>query len=156
MRKLLFIALMAVMTAPSWAQSDQDYIEMERSVLQTERKAVVADAMMFTDEEAKVFWPLFNEYTEKVYAVKTERVDIIMDYAENYESLGDEKADILMQRSFKVQQELLKLKLSYYKKFKKIISPSKAVRYFQVESKIDALVAAELALEIPLVETLKK
>jgi len=156
MRKLLFIAMVIMMSAPSWAQSDHDYIEMERSVLQTERKAVVADAMMFTDEEAKVFWPLYNEYTEKVYAVKTRRVDVIMDYAENYESLSDEKADELMQRSFKVQQDLLKLKLNYYKKFKKIISPSKAVRYFQVESKIDAMVAAELALEIPLVETLKK
>jgi len=156
MRKLLFIALVVMMSAPSWAQSDHDYIEMERSVLQTERKAVVADAMMFTDDEAKVFWPLYNEYTEKVYAVKTQRVDVIMDYAENYESLSDEKADELMIRTLKIEQDLFKLKSNYYKKFKKILSPSKAVRYFQVENKINAMVYAELALEIPLVETLKR
>jgi len=156
MKKLLFIALIVIMSAASWAQSDHDYIEMERSVLQTDRKAAVADAMMFTDEEAQVFWPLYNEYNEKVYAVKTDRVHIILDYAKHYETLNDEKADDLMHRSIKVQQDLLKLKITYYKKFKKILAPSKAVRYFQVESKIDALVAAELALEIPLVETLKK
>ena len=145
-----------IMSVPSWAQSEKDYIEMERSVLQTERKAVVADAMMFTDDEADVFWPLYNEYHEKVYIVKTERVNIVLDYAENFESLNDEKADELMKRTFKVEQDLLKLKLNYYKRFKKILSPSKVVRYFQIESKIDALVSAELALEIPLVETLKK
>jgi len=155
MKKLLFIAFIALMSAPGWAQTDKDYIELERSVLQTERKAVVADAMMFTDDEATVFWPLYNEYNEKVYIVKTERVNIILDYAKNFESISDEKADELMLRSLKVQQNLLKLKMTYYKKFKKILSPSKSVRYFQVESKIDAMVSAELALEIPLVETLK-
>jgi len=155
MKKLLFIAFIALMSVPSWAQTDKDYIELERSVLQTERKAVVADAMMLTDDEATVFWPLYNEYNEKVYIVKTERVSIILDYAKNYESISDEKANELMLRSLKVQQNLLKLKMSYYKKFKKILSPSKSVRYFQVESKIDAMVSAELALQIPLVETLK-
>ncbi len=155
MKKLLFIALVVFMSAPSWAQSEKDYIEMERSVLQTEKKAMVADAMMFTDDEATVFWPLYNEYTQKVYVVNSEKVQVILDYAENYETLSDEKADVLMQRALKAEQDLLKLKLSYYKKFKKIIAPSKAVRYFQVENKINALVSAELALEIPLVETLK-
>ena len=156
MKKLLFIAMIAIMSLPTWAQSDSDYIEIERTVLQTERKAVIADAMMFTDEEALAFWPLYNEFQEKAYKVKTTNVEIILDYAENFESLSDEKADELMQRSFKVKQDMLKLKMSYFKKFKKIVSPSKAVRFFQVENKIDAMIAAELALEIPLVETLKK
>ena len=156
MKKLLFIAMIAIMSLPTWAQSDHDYIEMERTVLQTERKAVVADAMMFTDEEALVFWPLYNEFQEKLYKIKTDNVAIILDYAENFESLSDEKADELMQRAFKADQSLLKLKMSYFKRFKKIISPSKAVRYFQIENKIDAMIAAELAMEIPLVETLKK
>jgi len=156
MKKLLFIAMIAIMSLPSWAQSENDYIEMERTVLQTERKAVIADAMMLTDEEALVFWPLYNEFQEKAYKVKTRNVEIILDYAENYETLSDEKADELMQRAFKVKQDMLKLKISYFKRFKKIISPSKAVRFFQVENKIDAMIAAELALEIPLVETLNK
>jgi len=156
MKKLLFIAMIAIMSLPSWAQSENDYIEMERTVLQTERKAVVADAMMFTDEEAKVFWPLYNEYHEKAYQIKTTSVEIIIDYAENFESLSDEKADELMTRSFKTKTDMLKLEKTYFKKFKKILSPSKAVRYFQVENKIEAMIAAQLAMEIPLVETLNK
>ena len=51
------------------------------------------------------------------------------------------------------KQESVKLQKNYYKKFKKILPTGKAVRYFQLENKIEALIAAELALEIPLIET---
>ena len=152
MKKYLLLLLVVVFTAPAWAQSDTDYIEMERSVLKTERKAIVTDAMQFTDEEAKVFWPLYNDYTAEVYKIQTENLDIILDFADNYETMSDIKADELMLRAFKVSDELSKLKKSYYKKFKKVLTSGKVVRFFQVDSKINALIGAEMALEIPLVE----
>jgi hypothetical protein len=46
----------------------------------------------------------------------------------------------------------LKLKKSYYKKFKKILSAGDAARYFQIENKIEALINANLAAEIPLID----
>jgi len=156
MKKLFIIAIVLMLGAPTWAQSTHDYIEIERSVLNSQRKAVVADAMVLTDEEATVFWPLYNEYNDEVYKVKTKRVQIISDYAENFDNLTDVKADELMNSSLKVQDELMRLKKAYYKKFKKILSPSKVVRYFQIENKIDAMINAEIALEIPLVESLNK
>ena len=51
------------------------------------------------------------------------------------------------------QQQLLKLKKSYYKKFKKIMPAGKAAMYFQAENKIEAMVNASLAMEIPFIET---
>ncbi|MFT6797434.1 MAG: hypothetical protein ACJART_002585, partial [Maribacter sp.] len=51
------------------------------------------------------------------------------------------------------QTELLKLKKGYYKKFKNILPAGKAVRFFQAENKIETLINAELALEIPMIET---
>lgn len=155
MKKYLLLLLVVVFTAPAWAQSDTDYIEMERTVLKTERKAIVTDAMQFTDEEAKVFWPLYNEYATEVYKIQTENLDIILDYAENYETMSDEKADELMLRTFKVTDELVKLKKVYYKKFKKILASGRVVRFFQLDNKINALIGAEMALEIPLVEISK-
>ena len=51
--------------------------------------------------------------------------------------------------------ELLKLEKSHAKKFTKILSPQKALRYLQAENKIGALIDAELALEIPLLESIE-
>jgi cell fate (sporulation/competence/biofilm development) regulator YlbF (YheA/YmcA/DUF963 family) len=66
--------------------------------------------------------------------------------------MNNEKADELMKSFFKYQQEIIKLKKSYYGRFKKILPSSKAARYFQLENKIQALVDAELAMQIPLIE----
>ncbi len=88
-----------------------------------------------------------------MYKVHTKRVNIIKDYAANYETLTNEKADELWKATMSYKKELLSLNQSYYKKFKKIVSANKAVLYFQVESKIDTLISAELAEGIPLVIT---
>jgi len=153
MKKTLSILLFLAISFGSYAQTDGDYVEIMRSVLKTEKKATVAEAMQLTDTESAPFWALYKEYNDQVYLAQNKRIKAIKDYADHYEDLSDEKADEIWMLVLKYQQETLKLEKKYYKKFKKILPTGKAVRYFQVESKIDALISAQLALEIPLVET---
>ncbi len=152
MRKVAILLLAIFAGTQIWAQSENDYIEIARTVLKTEKKAAVADAMQFNDEEAEVFWPLYNEYTEAEYLIFTKRIGIIKDFAKNFENLSDEKADELWANNMKYDQELLNLKKKYYKKFKKILPAGIAARFFQIENKINTLIDAELALDIPLIE----
>jgi hypothetical protein len=152
-KPLLTFAVMALLIAPAMAQSIDDYIEIARDVLNTEKKAAVAEAMQLADSESGPFWDLYNEYQAALYKVHTKRVNVIKDYAANFENLTDEKADDLWTQSLAYQSELLKLEKAWYKKFKKILPSGKAARYFQIENKIDALISAELAAEIPLIET---
>lgn len=151
-KNILLVIGMILMMSPAFSQSFNDYLEVVRDVLNTEKKAAVAESMELSEAESGPFWALYNEYNSKLYNVHTERVNIIKDFAASYESMTDEKADALVNRSLAYQTKLLKLNKSYYKKFKKILPATKAALYFQVESKIDDLVNAQLALEIPLVE----
>ncbi len=135
------------------AQSDNDYLEIARDVLKVEKKAAIADVMDLSETESQPFWNLYNEYQGKLYTVHNKRIDGIKDFAKNYENLSDEKANELWVNYMKYQTELLKLKKGYYKKFKKILPAGKAVRFFQAENKIETLINAELALEIPMIES---
>ena len=81
------------------------------------------------------------------------RIAIIKDFSENYETLTDEKADVLWVNAMAYSQEVLKLEKQFYKKFKKILPAGKAARFFQAENKIETMIDAQLALEIPLIET---
>ncbi len=99
------------------------------------------------------FWNLYNDFQAKLYTVHNKRIAIIKDFAENFESLSNEKADDLLVKHLKYQTELLKLKKSYYKKFKKILPAGKAARFFQAENKIETLIDAKLAFDIPMIET---
>jgi len=144
---------MIMMINPVFSQSFDDYLEVVRDVLNTEKKVIVAETMTLNETESGPFWSLYNEYNAELYKVHTERVNIIKDFAAQYESMTDEKADALVNRSLAYETKLLKLNKSYYKKFKKILPATKAALYFQVESKIDDLISAQLATEIPLVNT---
>lgn len=153
MKKILFVAVAVLFSVSVSAQSDNDYLEMAREVLKVEKKAAVAEAMELTDAESQPFWTLYNEFQSALYLVQNKRIDIIQNYSDNYESLSDEKADELWISSMKFEQEILKLNKKYYSKFKKILPMGKAARFMQLENKIETLVNAQLALDIPLIET---
>lgn len=153
MKKVILPLILIFFGTQLLAQTTNDYIEVLRSVLKTEKKAVIAETMAFTEDEAKVFWPLYNEFNEKAYIIQSKRIDIIKDFADNFENISDEKADELWLSSMKVKQEMMNLNKQYYKKFKKIIPVGKAAKYFQAENKIAALVNFQLADQIPFIET---
>jgi hypothetical protein len=109
--------------------------------------------MQLTDAESQPFWTLYNEYQGKLYLVQNKRIDLIQDFAENFENITDEKADQLWLGSMAYSEEIIKLKKQYYSKFKKILPAGKAARLFQAENKIETMINANLALDIPLIET---
>ena len=153
MKKLLSILSVVLISTAIYAQSDNDYLELARDVLKTEKKAAIAEVMQLTEVESTPFWTLYNEYQGKLYLVQNKRIALIKDFADNFESLSDEKADQLWINAMAINQEVLKLEKQYYKKFKKILSAGKAARFFQAENKIETMIDAQLALEIPLIET---
>jgi len=134
------------------AQNVNDYLEMTREVLQVEKKAAIAEVMQLTEEESEVFWALYNEYQAAQYKIQNERIAVIRDFAENYETMTDEKADELWNGMVQYQMDLLKLKKTWYAKFKKSLPTGKVVTFFRAENKIEALVNAQLALDIPMLE----
>lgn len=153
MKKLIFGTLFMFLASMAFTQTADDYIEVLRSVLKTEKKAAIAEVMQLNEQESEVFWPLYNEFNEKMYTVQSKRVKIIKDYAASYANMTDEKADELWTASMNFKQESLNLTKQYYKKFKKILPAGKAAKYFQAENKIAALVDYQLAADIPMVET---
>lgn len=153
MKKTIYTVLFMFLASMAISQTADDYIEIMRSVLKTEKKATIAEVMDLSKAESDVFWPLYNEFNEKMYTIQSKRVKIIKDFAANYESMTDLKADEIWTSYMGFKQEANKLTKTYYKKFKKIIPAGKAAKYFQAENKIATLVDFELAAEIPFIET---
>jgi len=132
------------------AGEKSDAIELTRSVVQVERKAVVAKAMELTEQESQAFWPVYNEYWNDLNKINDRKVKLIMDYAKNYGNISDTMAKDMLKEFFDIQSATLKFKKKYVKKFENVLSPKKVFRYFQTENKLDALINIQLASEIPL------
>jgi len=155
MKKRILSLAFGLLAITAISQTENDYLEIVRDVLKTEKKAAIADVMMLSEEESQPFWSLYNEFESALYEVHNKRINIIRDYADNYETMTDEKADELTNRMFKFEAELMKIEKTYYNKFKKIVPAGKAAKLMQANNKIETMVNYELAASIPLVETMK-
>lgn len=154
MKKTVLVSIAIIFSSVQlFAQSEDDYIEIVRDVLKTEKKVAIAEVMELSPTESGPFWELYNEYNFEMSKVQNQRVSLIKDFASNYENMTNEKADELWSNLLSYQQKVLKLKKKYYGKFKKIMPAGKAAMYFQAENKIEALINASLAMEIPFIET---
>ena len=152
--KTILLTLVAFTLALTLKAQFNNYLEVTREVIKTEKKAVVAETMQLSEAKSKEFWPLYNEFQEKLYAVNTKAFNVIQDFAENYGNMSSEKATELLKQAMAIDKERLKVDQQYFKKFQKILTPQRVLRYYQVENKIETLINAELALEIPLLETI--
>jgi hypothetical protein len=153
MRRLLTLVALAPLTFGSLLRA-QDPAESQsaRADIQAERTKLVAANLELTEAEAAKFWPLYDEYRGKQKKVNDRALALVEDFAANYEALSDEKAKELIKRQLEIENERLKLQKSYMDKFQKVIPPKKAARYFQIERKLDAVIAYEAARSIPLAQ----
>ncbi len=151
MKRVLFTLVFASFGMLLWAQQSNDYIEIMRSVIKTEKKAAIAEVMELTESESEPFWLLYNEYDYELTLVQNIRIKAIKEYVEEYGILTNEKADAIWNQVMDFKTASLKLEKQYYKKFKKILPAAKAAKYFQAENKIEAKVAAHIAKQVPMI-----
>ena len=147
------VALSTVLIAPvpnSFAQSDQDLIEVARSVVNADRKAVVVAAMDLTDAESKEFWPLYHEYRTAMDKISDERLELALKYAKLYPSVPEDQATEMLNTYTSLEQRQVEQRNVYLKKFAKVLPAAKALRLAQVETRLDLLVHLNLAARIPL------
>ena len=152
---LLFVGT-ALVILPASAQNAGDQakkeIQLTRQIIQTERQAIVIQAMQLTSEENDSFWPLYRDWRAKVAGLGDRELKLITEFAENYDTLSDEQAGELINEWQKIDEQYLKMRKQYIKRFRKILPEKKVMRFFQLENKMDAVIDFELAGTIPLAE----
>src|SRR5262245_1172459 len=150
---LTIVSLSAVLIAPlqnAFAQSDQDLIEVARSVVNADRKAVVVAAMELTDSESKDFWPLYHEYRAAMDKISDDRLELVLKYAKLYPTVTEEQATEMLNSYTSLEQRQVEQRNVYLKKFSKVLPSAKALRFAQVETRLDLLIHLNLAARIPL------
>jgi hypothetical protein len=127
-----------------------DAVELSRQIIKTQKQAIVAESMNLTEEEAQAFWPVYKDYQEGLRRINDQYVAFIRDYAGVYRNLTTQQAQDMIKEYLDIESDRLKLKKSYRTKFGKVLSPTKLIRYYQIENKIEAVIKYNLATETPL------
>lgn len=156
MKYALSLALLLLFTNPVQAQTlnaqARSDIAISQALINDKRNTALAFNMSFTDEERDAFWPLYRQYRDAMSNVGNRKLDVIIDYAEHFENMSQDKAQELLDRHMIYEEQALKVKQLYIEKFRRILPNTKVTRLFQLENRMDAAIGLKLSEGIPLME----
>jgi len=148
-------ALVVFFAGTAWAQQGDapaDDMQIVRDKIQADKKLLVSEAMKLTENEAKVFWPVYESYQKDLIKLNDRVLKNISDYETNYEKMTDDAAKRVVKEHLSISSDRVKLMQSYLPKFEKTLPYKKVMRYYQLENKIHAVVLYEAAKLIPLAQ----
>lgn len=149
---LLAVMIASIFAGPVQAQQERDVIELIKSQLSTQRQALVAENLSLTAEESEVFWPLYREFQSKRDPLIDRRIELLKEFRDNFDGLTDEQAAGIIDGWLTLEDDIVKLRKQYVKKFRKILSEKTTLRYFQVENKLDTIIDYDLSQVTPLAQ----
>ena len=131
--------------------SESDF-ELMRSDIRTKKGAMIADRMKFTDQEAAVFWPVYRQYEADLAAINDKKVAIMKDYMSRHQSLNDVQAKQLAEDVFEVDRRTVELRQKCFGTLEKTLPAKTIVRWLQLERRLQLLIDAQLAKDLPVIQ----
>lgn len=132
-----------------------NYIDRLRSDLKSGKVGVYNQVMQLTDEEARVFWPVYLDYEKELFAWGDRRVSLAKEFvdAQVTQTWTDKKAEEFARKWFRLQEDRLNLWRKYYKRIAKELSPVRAAQFVQIEHEFFLVIDLDLASRVPLIGT---
>ncbi|MFH6999471.1 hypothetical protein ACHRVZ_16195 [Flavobacterium sp. FlaQc-57] len=157
MKKLSLILVVAVASFSSYAQSSfKEDIEVVQSIYGKSKSDLVKEYMNLSDTQATAFTKVYDNYEAERKALGQTKFQLINDYAANYATLTDAKADELAKGALKNNLSYEKLYSKTYNQAKKAIGAINAAKFIQLEVYLQTTIRDEIQNSIPFIGELDK
>ena len=148
--RTLVAAALASLAVAAAAQTVKDTLEVSRQAVESQRRILVSGALPLTDAEADAFWPLYDAYEKERRPLDERANKLVADFLAGAASLTDAQAKAMVEEALQVDEGRLRVRRSYLGRMLKAIPPRKAARFYQIDNKLDSVVRADIARQIPL------
>ena len=128
----------------------KDTLEVTRQAVESQRRVLVAGAIPLTDAEADAFWPLYDAYEKERRPLDERANKLVADFLAGSATLTDAQAKAMVEEALKIEEGRLRVRRAYLGRMLKAIPPRKVARFYQIDNKLDAVVRADIAKQIPL------
>jgi Spy/CpxP family protein refolding chaperone len=150
----VLFAIGTIAMPSAWAQDKiADVTDMPalRNAIRTDKKAFVASTLKLTDTQAKKFWPIYDAYQRSLDMSNRQRVVALEGLIVRDKPLTDLYARNLANDLIESDEAEIKARRTLRNRVMRALPPSKAARYLQLESKVRAVQAYDIAGAIPLI-----
>lgn len=116
--KIFILSCLVLLPGRNYAQGDKDKVEAIRYNF-------ISEQLKLTTSESEKFWPVYNEYNDKIKAL---RKNLRKSLKKNSDELSDTEAEDLYQLDIKTKQAEAELYKEYRGKIKAIIGAKKTMK----------------------------
>jgi hypothetical protein len=107
--------------------------ESKLEKLEAMKIAFITEKLSLTTKEAQNFWPIYNEYSQKIEKLrKTKRSDL-GELKINIENSSDKEIEALLSDVFDAKSKEIELQKEYYFKYTKVLPIKKVALLYQSE-----------------------
>jgi len=149
LNKILLIVL--ILSAILYSQTTS-YLEVMKSDVRTQRRALITEAMGLSEEQAQKFWPIYKEYEVEYDKMVDSEIELIKKYTDTYKGMTDDVANMLITEAMDIDQHQLDLHKKYFEEFKDELGGKVAAKFRMVDNRINLMINLQIAINIPVIE----
>jgi hypothetical protein len=139
-RKLLF-GLVLCLSMAAWSQG-RGQLEKVKAF----KTGYLTQELDLSPSEAETFWPIYNEYEKKIFALRIEKRKAQRDKMISMggpEALSDEEATEFLNNLFENESQVLETKKELYRELEKVLSPNKLLVLYKAEADFNRRLLSE-------------
>ncbi|MBC7125062.1 hypothetical protein [Tenuifilum osseticum] len=124
--RILIVFIFIALGAKAFSQTDDT-----EKALKAEKVAFLTKKLDLTQDEAKKFWPLYDEYWKKKNKILNDRRKLADDFIQNINNITDKEAVDYANRYVESQKRESDLIAEYNKLLLQILPPKKVMLLYQ-------------------------
>ena len=131
-------------------QNIKAYVLLLRSDdVDSQREAIVKVILQLSEADAAKFWPIYKEYEGERAKLDSAEAALIKEYAGAYQNISNEKAEEILNKSFKIDAQRVELEKKYFNKVKSATSAATAAKFIEVENQLEDVSGLQAASVLP-------
>ena len=148
--RIVVAATFVCLAAAVAPQTVKETLEVSRQAVESQRRVLVAGALPLTDAEADAFWPLYDAYEKERRPLDERANNLVADFLAGAATLTEAQAKAMVEEALAVEEGRLRVRRTYLGRMAKAIPARKLARFYQIDNKLDSVVRADVARQVPL------
>jgi len=105
----------------------------KKEKIESFKVAFITQKLNLTAKEAQLFWPVYNEYLDKIEALKNARKKELRSANINIDTYSDKDLELMLDNEFLSKEKEVELGKEYFNKFKSVIPVKKVILLYKAE-----------------------
>ncbi|MDL2262091.1 hypothetical protein LJC11_01145 [Bacteroidales bacterium OttesenSCG-928-I21] len=105
--------------------------KIDEKAMKAEKVAFITDRIGLTVKEAQDFWPIFNEFDEKMNDFFDNERHLLMELEQKSETLSEKELTEKIDKLISIKIERANLEKEFHEKYKKVLSAKKVALFYQ-------------------------